>query len=635
MSRTTIATLVAAVLVAALAAVGSAPRASATSPIPAQLGELLTRIYRGEDGGALYLRQIGPKVYGFGEHPGLGYAYVLVGTMSGDRITGSWWDVPKGTRAQTGPLELRWSQAGARIVRSGGADLGPDVFQEISPDAVPWPVMQAAGFQSTTPAKLDGAFVGDDASRHYVRETPTDAVWVAERAAQPDERPRWVTVFAGKRTSGGGLTGTYVDVPKGLERRSGSFLAAPKGATRELRLRQFGTAGRTHSLAPDYRIDWDLFASTIAQKLDGHVVGYAYAIAHNGAILRSGAGGARQTRSDGVRLPFTTHTQAQTASAAKMISAAAMIKALHDRGLTVDAKVLPFLPSCIDTSHAKDIDTLTFRQLLNHTSGLDGGKNDGEETSCNGTDPYECLLKILKEGRTHDRGYDYNNKAYDLVRLLVPLVSDTTRVKMLFGSFHCKNAGGILHRKVSRQFIRYLDEEILAPAGSEATFAPTGDFSLNYNCQAASTTGPCHPTYKGEGPRSDYFERSGSGKMFITVLDYVRWLSALDRGLILPRSLVDEMKGTPGDRLGFDTRFVGRAGEYHWKNGGCPSFSHGGDWDRSCKTIAMVFPGDVQVYVAVNSNNNTYTGAWDRQSPSEYHAGLDGLAAGAFDVALK
>jgi hypothetical protein len=75
---------------------------------------------------------------------------------------------------------------------------------------------------------------------------------------------------------------------------------------------------------------------------------------------------------------------------------------------------------------------------------------------------------------------------------------------------------------------------------------------------------------KGEAPRVDYFKRAGSGKLTMTVLDYIRFLSALDRGLILPKGLVETMKGTPGDRIGFDSAYDGTAGDYAWKNGGSP-----------------------------------------------------------------
>ena len=128
----------------------------------------LTRIYRGDDGSVLYLRQLANAVYGFGEHPGSRYAYVLTGSIGGDQIIGKWWDVPKGKlrRVNAGTLQLRFTQVGARVVRTGGTDLGPDVFTAIPPSAVPWPNMQVAGFQATAQNDLDGVFEGDDASRH-------------------------------------------------------------------------------------------------------------------------------------------------------------------------------------------------------------------------------------------------------------------------------------------------------------------------------------------------------------------------------------------------------------------------------------------------------------------------------------
>lgn len=62
------------------------------------------------------MRELGGKVYGFGEYPGK-YAYVLSGSVSGDRINGTWWDVPKGPRGEMGSLRLQWSQHGARVFR--------------------------------------------------------------------------------------------------------------------------------------------------------------------------------------------------------------------------------------------------------------------------------------------------------------------------------------------------------------------------------------------------------------------------------------------------------------------------------------------------------------------------------------
>jgi hypothetical protein len=59
------------------------------------------------------------------------------------------------------------------------------------------------------------------------------------------------------------------------------------------------------------------------------------------------------------------------------------------------------------------------------------------------------------------------------------------------------------------------------------------------------------------------------------VLDYVRFLSALERGLIVPRGLVESMKGTTGNQLGFDGLYSAStsAGSYVWKNGRCRTTS--------------------------------------------------------------
>jgi hypothetical protein len=118
---------------------------------------------------------------------------------------------------------------------------------------------------------------------------------------------------------------------------------------------------------------------------------------------------------------------------------------------------------------------------------------------------------------------------------------------------------------------------------------------------------------------AEYFLRSGSGKMAMSALDYVRFLSALDRGLIVPRSLVESMKT---GSLGFDRAIGGQAGQYYWKNGGCPSLSNT-SWGRGCATLAITFPGDVQAYVTINSSSNTYTQR------------LETILRNAFDNALR
>ncbi|EHR70949.1 penicillin-binding protein, beta-lactamase class C [Burkholderiales bacterium JOSHI_001] len=563
-------------------------------------GQTLSKIYRGSDGSALYLRVKAGQVFGFAEHPGLQYAYVLSGSLQGDRIQARFLDIPKGTRTESGDVELQISQADTRLTRKSGSDkLGTSTWKEVKPGAFEWPARRAAGFQKTSAADLDGVFTGEDGSRHYVRELRGQVVWVAEPDFQPGTRPPWTSVFVGQREASGGISGDHADVPKGSTSSSGRVGVALVGDTRTLAVQHTG-ANRARTLAPDYAVDWDAFAASIRTTLDGNTVGYAYAIAQRGALIRSGAGGLRRLRQDGGAASFTTSTQAQTASAAKTITAVALVKALHERQLSVDDKVSPFLPDC--WTQGPGMGELRFRDLLDHTSGL-------TEPSCR-EDPYGCLEDVVATGRVRPtQPPNYNNTAYALMRYLVPLVAQRAQALGQFKLFKCKNPHDELNKDLSRMFVTYQFDKVLAPAGASASYFPASNFSLNYNHQDRSLA--------GSGPRADFARRGGAGYLAMSAVDYVRFITALDKGEILPVSLVRSMYA---GNLGFDAPASGAAGPYYTKNGGCPD---SGDLGRGCGSQVMVFPSGIQAYVVVNSGSNAYQGS------------LKSLLAKSFDKSLK
>src|ERR1700704_3513114 len=75
--------------------------ASATS------AKMLNGYYEADNGGAYFVRQIGDSVYWFGEDPNGAWANVLVGTISGNKITARFWDVPKGKTQGMGEMILQ------------------------------------------------------------------------------------------------------------------------------------------------------------------------------------------------------------------------------------------------------------------------------------------------------------------------------------------------------------------------------------------------------------------------------------------------------------------------------------------------------------------------------------------------
>ena len=384
---------------------------------PAQAGAApnLDRLYIGDDGSLVSFRLVGSAVYGFAENPGLKTASVLKGTLIGNSISGLWYDVPKGTRAKTGDLELKVGQDGRTLeLRTGGDDFGPNIMVEVEPGRFPWPAPAAARYQGLSNADLDGLYTADDGARWWVRQINSDTfVAVAEREQQLGVRPTYTSVFVGKK-NGAFVVGTYADLAKGTSRSTGplTFGTGP--------FRVLGIAGggdRTKKLRPQYSMDFDAFAESIEDALKGRVVGYSYAIAMNGITVRTGAGGFRTRGDDDGWRPFNVDTQAEAASTAKTVTAVAMLKVLAKEGLPISTKVEPYLPAC--WKRGSRISSLTFRHLLTHTSELE------EDEDLIGVDydkdPWTSIARVVELGRTGPKK-EYNNFNFRLLRILLPSV---------------------------------------------------------------------------------------------------------------------------------------------------------------------------------------------------------------------
>ena len=189
-------------------------------------------------GGAYFIRQIGTKVYWVGEDTKGGWANVFEGTISGGKLTGHWWDIPKGRAKGGGDITFDIKDGGNTLtkvtatasfgsenIRVGPGDVmagGIKVSYELN--AIGNLRSRPEGFR-TGDGNLTGAWNGDDFATYYVREMPNgDVVWFAENNMWGDPggeaRPSFARVFIGKKI-GGLITGNWVDVPKGKASGSG------------------------------------------------------------------------------------------------------------------------------------------------------------------------------------------------------------------------------------------------------------------------------------------------------------------------------------------------------------------------------------------------------------------------------
>src|SRR5216684_1009614 len=90
----------------------------------------LNGYYEADNGGAYFIRQIGDTVYWFGEDPNGAWANVLVGTISGNKITARFWDVPKGKTQGMGEMILQIQNDDSLIKLSSTTPFGTKFWKK-------------------------------------------------------------------------------------------------------------------------------------------------------------------------------------------------------------------------------------------------------------------------------------------------------------------------------------------------------------------------------------------------------------------------------------------------------------------------------------------------------------------------
>lgn len=592
-------------LTAALALLGAAAPAAG-----AQIGILLppdlTRSYVGDDGSQLYTRATGTRVVGFGENSRERFAFVFDGTRTGSTISGRWWDVAKGARTGSGTMTLTLSENGAKLAHATGTAPGATSWTAVPENQMPWARPAEAGFQSTSIGDLDGAFEGEDGSRAYVRDTGSNVVWFAERyLTDLAGRPVWASVFIGTRGVNGFVSGYWWDVPKGVHERRGWQIGFATPRPRRWSQTQIDSvgnevvAGRARSYEADYAVDYERFAQEIEDRLSPFVVGFGYAIAADGAVIRSGAGGSRRVPqpNNGVlaAVPFTADTQNEIASTSKTVTAVAVARALWQRGLTLDSPVEPHLPE--DWTRGPGMDTVTFAQLLDHSAGLN---HPGD--ICD-SDPYECLRQAVANGLISTPGY--NNIHYTVMRVVLPFLVKPQAMADLFDT---ESDTAVLNDGFSKVF-QERTQSLLGLAGVQADFAYT---SLDVAWRYTWGVPPTNESFASDS--ATHYLTAGSGGLKMSAPQHARFLAAFEQGSLVPRTWVQALKD---GRFGFDDltkqfNGTGDIGPLYTKNGGA-----GGAASQN-----MMYPGDVQAFITRNSTGNDAQGADSAMLRAAWQAAL-------------
>ncbi len=260
-------------------------------------------------------------------------------------------------------------------------------------------------------------------------------------------------------------------------------------------------------------------ATDIDNQVSGVITKWGYEI-RRGLTVKQHAEGPGRTSADLPETNFSVYDRFNPASVSKTITAVAALQLLHQKGIDVNTPIWTFLPSYWNIPANNK--TITFAEVLNHSSGLRNADGGG--------DYYYANVKTLMEHEISmaDKVPSYANINYALLRVLVASLDGFTDWQT--------NGDGSAAR-----FINYVNDEIFSPIGIyNVKYKPTGSAPTLFY---PNPPGGAHGTYYG-----DWTLKPGSAGGHNSIHELADFAAATFGNVLLPSSVIAELKT---DGLGF------------------------------------------------------------------------------------
>ena len=323
------------------------------------------------------------------------------------------------------------------------------------------------------------------------------------------------------------------------------------------------------------KLDVNKFGETIHSALKDNVTGYIMQVRQNGNLIYNNLWKDAQTPVDQNK-NWSENTQMHVASVSKFLTAVGMVKVLDSKGISYDAKIIDYLPTY--WSKGSNIDKITFRHLLTHTSGFGGESSESN---------YLFMKGKVALGVSGIGSYDYENMNFGLMRILIPIINgDIKRNHTFIPDSSLNNA---MWDAITIAFYKeYMQDNVFTPAGvANPTFAPlpfVGNNALAYK----------FPSLNQNGWNSGNLASMAGGaawrltsKELLNVMDHFR-----RKNTIVPAQKAQYILD---NNFGIDQKINTDAGTIYNKNG---RWSGNG---RSEQSVAYFFPNGMEVVVFVNS----------------------------------
>ncbi|AEE50115.1 serine hydrolase domain-containing protein [Haliscomenobacter hydrossis] len=319
------------------------------------------------------------------------------------------------------------------------------------------------------------------------------------------------------------------------------------------------------------KLNVNAFGQELHAKIKDQVTGYAMQLRKNGAPIYTLIWNFSKTPTDGGQ-GWKLDTRMHVASVSKYITAVAMVKLLDSKGISLDAKIINYLPA--HWVKGPKINQISFRNLLTHTSGFSTGTSSSN---------YAFMKQNVAAGVAAVGAYDYENMNFGLCRLLLAVINGNIPQNF--------NAGPITDQVWDmvgiNAYKNYCQTHIFNPAGvANASFVPLPAYK-----NALAYKFP-HNGEKGWNS-GDLASMAGGAAWRLSVDDLLKVMDHVRRrNTILQAGRTQQALDA---KLGIDIIKSTPAGNLYSKNG---SWSSGG---RSEKSVIFFMPEGMELVLLVNS----------------------------------
>lgn len=326
-------------------------------------------------------------------------------------------------------------------------------------------------------------------------------------------------------------------------------------------------------VAAAYHFDVDGFGKALHAALKDSVNGYVMRLKQNGNTIYTLQWNWAKRPADGSQ-GWTPAVRMHIASCSKLITGIAMTRLLNSKNMSYDTPIINWLPKY--WAKGPNINKITFRHLMTHTSGFNTGSSDSD---------YNFMKSKVAAGVPGVGGYDYENMNFGLCRILISTVNGNISPSATFSMPLIPNWNDIMWDFTTIQaYVKYVQDHVFTPAGvSGPTLDHPAEDALAYN----------FPTSGSGWNSGNLASMSGGAGWHMSPDDLLAVMNAFRRkGTIMSDAQAQTMLD---NGFGIDVRQSTPLGKLYNKNGRWVSGS------REEQSLSYFLPQNMELVVLTNS----------------------------------